>query len=208
VIVRLYKPSGATTNQSAAVGTGINTYGTSSTTTMELFVDEARRLMDINSVSPDWNSSTALGDGHAQVYPGTNTGAVGYPLSGDYPGFSAVEQIYQRHFTKNSASSATLVFGGINFSHISSYGTGNLNLIIRLDDDDLYFDAGLAFGASNGNGSGDTFVNSIGCLLGTSSGTTLNITFGTNSTANNQNRYRAILIFRNNIRVINSITTS
>lgn len=206
--VRLFKPNGDTASATASLSRPINTYGTASTSTTELFVDETQRLSGIGSTSPDWTSSNALTDGEAQVYITGSSGVVGFPRTSDYPGFVASEQVYQRHFTKAAASSANLVFTGISVGDIDPYGTGDLNVVLRLDDDDLYFDAGLAFGASNGDGSGDSFANSIGCQVGSSSGSSLDITFGVESTANNSGRYRVILIFRNNNHTVEQIVTS
>lgn len=208
VTVRLFKANGLTTSLTDAVDRPINTFGTASTSTSEFFVDEAQRLTGLVSTSPDFDSVASLIDGYAQVYISGSGGQVGFPRVSDYPGFVNTEQIYQRHFVKASASSANLVFTGITIGDIDPYGTGSLNVLIKLDDDDLVFDAGRAFGSDNGNGSGDSFVNSIGCQVGTSSGSSLDITFGTESTANNSNRYRLILIFRNTNETISQIITS
>jgi hypothetical protein len=206
--VRLFKPNGATTSASDALGRAINTFGTASTATAESFVDEARRLGDVSSTTPDWTSSDLLTDGYAQVKIVGSGGQVQFPDATDYPGFVATEQIYQRHFTKAAASSGTIVFGGFTVAQIDPYGTGDTNVLLRLDTDALFFDAGLAFGANNGDASGDSPANSIGCQVGTSSGSSLDFTFGVNSTAANGSRYRVQLIFKNTTDSITSLTTS
>ena len=207
VTVRLFKPAGGTAVSTAALSRGINTFGTDSTSTLELFVDEDKRLTSIGSLVPDFSSSSVLVDGLAQVYLSGSGGQVGFPRVADYPALSS-PAFYQRFFTKASASSATLVFSGITVADIDPYGTGSTNIIIRLDDDDLYYDAGLPFGSGNGTQSGDSFANSIGCQVGTSSGSTLNITFGVNSTADNNSKYRFIAIFNDTANTIAQITTS
>lgn len=208
LIVRLFKPNGDTASSTASIGRPINTFGTESTATEEFFVDEARRLNSFASTSPDFTSSNLLSDGQAQVYISGSGGQVSFPRGSDYPSFVATEQIYQRHFTKATASSGTIVFGGLSVSDIDPYGTGDTNVLLQLDDDNLFFDCGLPFGSDNGDASGDSLVNSIGCQLGSSSGSTLNFSFGINSTANNGNRYRLIVIFRNSNDSITSIITS
>lgn len=206
--VRLFKPNGSTISSTAAFNRPINTFAIASTATAESFVDEGQRLTALASAAPDWTSSDTLTDGYAQVYIDGSNGVVGFPRASDYPGFVAAEQIYQRHFSKVSASSGTIVFGGFPVSSIDPYGTGDTNVLLRLDDDGLWFDAGRAFGDNNGDGSGSSPANSIGCQVGSSTGSSLDFTFGTSNTANNNNRYRVQLIFRTNADTITSLVTS
>lgn len=208
ITVTLQKPNGDSATSTVALAMPVNTYGTTSTTTAEYFTDEAQRLTGLNSTSPDWTSSTAITDGYAQVRITDSGTEVGYADLGDYSGFSGTQQVYQRHFSKTSTPNASLTFTGINYTDIDVYGSGDLNLIIKLDVDNICFDAGLPFGAVNGDGSGDSYANSIGCQVGTSSGTRLDISFGTRTTATNNNRYRTIFIFKNRNHYIQQIISS
>jgi len=208
IIVRLFKPNGATVSSSSPLSRSINTFGVSSTSTLELFVDEAKRLSGLASSAPDFNSNALLTDGYAQVYISSSNGKLSFPRAADYPAFSATEQFYERHFLKSSASSGSILFGGFTIASIDSYGTGDTNILLRLDIDNLWFDCAKPVGSNNGNGSGDSPANSIGCQVGTSTGSTLDFSFGTNSTATNLNQYRMQIIFRNTNDSITSITTS
>src|SRR5208283_869782 len=112
------------------------TYGIVSTVIAEYFFDEAQRLV-LNTGTP-WNSTTVLSNGNAQV----RNGYLQFANSSDYPGFSG-NQEYQREFSKTSTSTGSLTFSGIVYTNISPYGTGDLNILIQLDDDGIYFDLGM-----------------------------------------------------------------
>jgi len=201
--VTLYKASGATTSSNAAINRAICTYGTASTTTSDIFVDEAQRLV-LDTLTA-WTSSAALTNGNAQVRNGT----LQFPDSGDYPGFTG-NQEYQRFFYKTSASTGTLTFnGGFNISNISPYNSGDLNVLIYLDDDALYFDLGVAAGLG---GDGSSKANAIGGKNTGSSSNVLNWSIGTYTTgpvsSGNLGRYRVIIIFRNTNQTITSIVSS
>lgn len=201
--VTLYKASGLTTTANATISRAICTYGTSSTTTSDIFVDEAQRV--IIGTTTSWTSSTTLSNGNAQVRNGT----LQYADSGDYAGFSG-DQEYQRFFYKTSASTGTLTFnGGFDVANVSPYGSGDLNVLLYLDNDALFFDLGVAAGLG-GNGSSKALA--IGGKNTGSSGTTLNWSIGTYTTgpvgSGNLGRYRLVIIFRNTNRSITSITSS
>jgi hypothetical protein len=201
--VTLYKANGATTSSNASINRAICTYGTASTTTSDIFVDEAQRVV-LNTTTA-WTSSSALTNGNAQVRNGT----LQYPDSGDYPGFTG-DQEYQRFFYKTSASTGTLTFnGGFNISNVSPYGSGDLNILIYLDDDALYFDLGVAAGLG---GDGSSKANAIGGKNTGSSSNVLNWSIGTYTTgpvsSGNLGRYRLIIIFRNTNQTITSIVSS
>jgi hypothetical protein len=202
--VRLLKPNitGSWTSTSA-LARNICTYGTQSTTTYDNFVDEVKRL--VLSTDTAWTSSDALTNGNAQVRAGT----LQYPNTSEYPGFTG-DQVYERKIFKSSASSGTIVFAGLSaYTDIDSYNTGNLNVFLQLETDDIWFDLGRPFGSDNGNGSGDSIANSKGALnSGASSGTSLAFTFGTYNTAGNNNEYRIRIVFRNSTESLTSITGS
>lgn len=196
--VRLYKPDGQTTNQTAALSKAICTYGTASTTTAEYFYDEAQRIYTGGGA---WDSTVALINGEAQV----RNGDLEYGIT-DYPAKTG-DQEYYRRFYKTAASNGSLTFTGINYTDVSAYSTGNLNMFLYLETDNLWFDLGRPFGSNNGTGSGDSRANSKGARV-SGSGSLLNWTIGTNSTAYNSNRYRIVIVFINTTNTINSIVSA
>lgn len=203
LVVTLYKAHGTTATSNASISRAICTYGTASTTTSDIFVDEAQRL--VIGTNTAWTSSNALTNGNAQVRNGT----LQYPDSGDYPGFTG-DQEYQRFFYKTSASTGTLTFdAGFNVSNISAYSTGSLNILLYLDSDAKWFDLGLAVGLG---GDGSSRAQAIGGKNTGSSGTVLNWSIGTYTTgvpgSGNEGRYRIVIIFRNTTYSIASITSS
>lgn len=189
----------ATFNIKAGLGLGINTYGTISTVTFEGFHDEVQRRY-ITGLAP-FVSTAVLPNGEAQVRSGTlEYGSVDYPAkTGD--------QSYTRYFTKAAANSGTIVFGGLNVANIAPFGTGSLNVLLILETEGKYYDLGRPFGSNNGTGSGNSAANSKGARV-TGAGNNLNFTFGTDTTSNNGNQYRILIIFRNNTYSITSLTTS
>ena len=198
--VALFKPNGATSYYDVSLARRVCTYGTVSTTTTDAFFDEAQRL-ELNT-NTAWTSSAALTNGNAQVRNGT----LQFANSTDYPGFSG-DQEYQRWIYKTSASTGAAVLTGILYSDIEPYGTGDLNVLLQLDTDGQYFDLGRVVGSNNGNGNGTTRANSKGARS-SGSGTTINWSIGTYTTANNDNRYRIIIIFRNTNHSMTAISSS
>lgn len=196
--VSLYKPTGVSTYSDVNLDRGVCTYGTTSTITYDSFYDEVQRLLLDTDVS--WVSSDPLTNGNAQV----RNGVLQFPDTGDYPGFSG-DQEYQRHIYKTSASIGYLNFVNILYSNISAYGTGDLNILIQLDTNGLFFDLGKVVGDNNGDGSGLTRSDSIGARI-SGSGSSVYWSIGTNTTADNDNRYRIIIIFKNSNYNITSIT--
>jgi hypothetical protein len=207
ITVTLQKPNGTTTASTANLGNNVCTYGTVSTIVSETFRDEAQRLV-LNSDTA-WTSSATLVDGNAQV----RNGDVQWPNATECPGFVAATQEYQRNFAKNlaydAASTGTLTFGGLTdvATQITAYGTGDLNVLLQLDDDAMFFDLGRAVGSNNGSGDGTTRADSKGARS-SSTGGALAWSIGTYSTADNNNVFRLIVIFRNATRTITSIVSS
>jgi len=194
----LYKPDGSTAFYDAAVPRRVCTYGTVSTTKADYFYDEAQRLV-IGTLTA-WTPSAALVNGNAQV----RNGVLQFANATDYPGFTG-DQEYQRNIAKVSASTGTITFVGITYDQISSYGTGDLNILIQLDTDGQYFDLGRVVGSNNGNGNGTTRANSKGARS-SGSGGIVNWSIGTYSTNNNNDRYRLIIIFKTTNRTITSLS--
>ena len=188
VRVTLFKANGATIYSDVALVRRVCTYGNVSTNTTEPFYDEAYRL--VLGTGALWNSMLALSNGNAQVRNGT----LMYPDSSDYPGFSN-NQSYERWLYKTSASTGTLVFSGISYIDIDPQDTGDLNVLLILDTDGVTFDLGKPVGDGNG------------CRVSGSGGSAI-FSFGTYSTANNNNRYRIKITFRNRNHTISNIVAS
>jgi hypothetical protein len=205
----IYKAHGTTAASNATIAKAINTYGTTSTDTFDGFQDEARRLVIGSGIA--FTSTLEMASGNAQVRSGT----LQYPLASDYDTqwggthtFSG-DQEYQRYFYKTSASTGTLTFGGFTASNIAPYGTGNINVLLFLDGDALWFDLGVLQGSNSNNGS----TRSAAISAKTSaSGGALGWSIGVKTTgvsgAGNSARYRAVVIFRNNTYSMTSITSS
>ena len=207
--VTIYKAHGTTAASNATIAKAINTYGTISTDTFDGFQDEARRLVIGSGIA--FTSTIDMANGNAQVRSGT----LQYPLASDYDTqwggthtFSG-DQEYQRYFYKTSASTGTLTFGGFTASNIAPYGTGNINVLLYLDGDALWFDLGVLQGSNANDGS----TRSAAISAKTSaSGGALGWSIGVKTTgvsgAGNSARYRAVVIFRNNTYSMTSITSS
>ena len=196
----LYKPNGASFYYDVNLARKVCTYGTVSTTTTDAFFDEAQRL--VLDTGTAWTSSTALSTGNAQVRNGT----LQYPDSTDYPGFTG-NQEYQRWIYKTSASTGTLTLTGIAYTDVNPYGTGDLNVLVQLDSDGQYFDLGRVVGDNNGNGDGTTRADSKGARS-SGTGAIISWSIGTYTTANNTDRYRIIIIFRNTNHSMTAISSS
>lgn len=179
----------------AGLGVGISTYGTVSTTTTDQFHDEAQRLY--HGTTNTFDSTAALPTDEAMVVPGALTYGTG---TGD--------KRYERRFTKATANSGTIIFTGITFNDISPQGTGDLNVLLLLETENIYFDLGRPFGDDNGDGSGSSIANARGARV-SGTGDTVNFSFGTFSTANNSQRYRMIVVLRSaSAAQMTAITTS
>jgi len=201
------KSNGAQALSSDLYGQPLNTYGIVSTGKDDRFFDEARRIV-LNSgttsgTATSWTSSSVLANGNAQQ---RHSGILQFPDAVDYPGFSG-DQEYQRFFDKAGASIGQLTFQNILYSAIAAYGTGNLNILLHLAVQNLFFDLGRPIGSDNGSGDGSTRGNSIGARNDSlSSGGVLAWSVGIYSTAFNNNEYRLIVIFKNTTSLITRIT--
>lgn len=187
--VTLRKPDNQSHAETTPLPNGINTYASgASTTTADYFVDELRRL-ELGTDNA-WDSSVALATGNLQVGGGLRHG-----IDGDYPGHGDIDAAWERKISATAKSNGVLTFGGVTASQVLSYGTGQLNVFILLETDNIWFDLGLDFGLNNGDGSGDSLANSKGARI-LASGSTLNYSFGTYNTGNNSNEYRLRVVYR------------
>jgi len=114
-----------------------------------------------------------------------------------------------RRFTKAAASSGSLTFAGFApNSALAPYGSGNLNVLIWLTDQKLYFDLGRAFGV--GGGAGATMATGISAYSSLTA-TAINWTLGTYSTGNEVSHvgtYVVIVVFRNSTSTMTQITAA
>jgi hypothetical protein len=209
--VTLFKAHGTTASSNGTITKAVNTYSTVSTNTYEAFQDEAQRL--IIGSSSAWDSTLTLSNGNLQVRSGTLI----YPVVADYdaqfPGAAphsfTGDQEYQRFFYKTSASTGYLTFTGINYTDVSPYGTGNINILAYLDNDGKWFDLGTPQGSNSNDGSSRALAFSAQAYGST--GSSLAWSFGTYTTgptsSGNLGRYR-LVVNRTNTLSITSITSS
>ena len=192
-IVTGRKPNGDTSSNTSVptnylVNTYSSTYSTNGNITM---FDENYRFpltTDFSvipgSITGNWSSATALTNGNAQLYnsvwtyPAVNFTSSYYPAQGmgtNYSSFSGDQTIVWGVNVGMGCSNVQIVFTGMNYTSISPDHSGNLNLDVRLPSATGWLDGGRAFGSFYGD--------STGCQLGSSSGNTLQLTFGTSSTS-------------------------
>jgi hypothetical protein len=206
ITAALFKAHGSTVSSNATISRAICTYGTVSTNTTDIFMDEAQRL--VIGTTTTWTSTAALTNGNAQQkITGVNTSSLQYPDATEYPGFSG-DQEYQRFLYKTSASTGLITFGTLTAAQISPYGTGDINVLLYLDDDAVWFDLGMVHGANGNDGSARNLAIPAR-VSGTTSGSTVGFSFGSYTTgptgSGNLGRYRLVVIFRNNTRAITSL---
>ena len=211
--VTLFKAHGSSvTSTSGTISKAVNTYGNVATDTYEAFQDEAYRVI-IDSATA-WTSTVTITNGNLQVRSGTLIYPVVADYDTEYPGAAphsfTGSQEYQRFFFKTSASTGSLSFGGISYSQISPYGTGDINVLIFLDNDAKWFDLGVPQGSNSNDGSAR--ASAFSSQVYGSSGSTLNWSLGTYTTgptaSGNQGKYRLVVIYRTNNLSITSITSS
>jgi hypothetical protein len=188
VDVTIRKPNGSSAMSSNPLARGINTYSTGgSTATLDIFVDELERLQ-LGTATP-FVSGGALSNGNAQV----QNGQLVHGADGDYAGHVA-DAVYERMISKVSASNGIIRTLGTTAAQISVFGAGQLNILLQLETDGVWFDLGLDFGLNNGDGTGSSPANSRGAKI-SSSGADLSFSFGLLSTGANNNEYRLRIVF-------------
>jgi hypothetical protein len=172
----------------------INTYGNYSTTTLEEFVDENRRLSYFNTqgnnasgvndwvVAPgsptgNWNSQTALANGEAQCYndglyyPRLNYTVGYFPTNTvNYSAFAG-SQYYVRCVPTNGnpSNSGTIQLVGwtlATFLNITEGGAPIAVVELKIPGRTGWYDLGRSFG--NGNG---CRISAVGDIFGYSTGT-------------------------------------
>lgn len=203
------------TSQTPSLGDGVlyNSYGNTSTQTRENFRDEYYRLpltwnveLATGAMSGgNWDSSAQLTNGNALVYddevkhPGnTNLDSTRPAQSNscDFTGFTG-DQVYLRAFyDADPHSNGVLTIPGINVSQVGSVGTGDVNIEVKLPGVD---------GAGQWRDAGKEYGNGNGCQnAGGSSGNSLAITFGEDSTASSGYIIYVRVTFRNTNRALGS----
>ena len=184
------KPDGlSATGISASENRLVNTYSSvySTNGNITMFDERYRYQLSNNfGVIPanysdpvgDWISSALLTNGNGQLYnstwyyPRLNYTAGYLPSqAANYSSFSGDQVIIWAANIGVAHSSMRIVFTGMNYTSISPVGLSNLNVEIRLPSVTGWLDCGRDFGDGNG------------CRVGTSSGPTLNLTFGTSSSS-------------------------
>lgn len=202
-VLRFYKPTGATVNQSSNLARDFLTSATNSTTTNEPFTDEAQRL--VLGTATAWTAASALVTGNAQQFLQSNTARLAHPDEHDDYSFGAVDQDYERMFAAISRSNGFIDHA--NLTSISAMGTGTVNMFLQLETDSIWFDLGLVAGSNNGTGSGDSIANSKGAKI-TSTSSRTNFTLGAYNTGTNSNEFRMRVRFRSTGASITNLSYS
>ena len=200
------KPSGITVSQlSPSENRLVNTYPTELSVLNDYSpFDEYYRLpaswnfdaTPAGNLYGNWNSSTLLSNGNAMLYngkvwayPNINFSSGYLPVqSADYTSFSGDQGIYWGFNIGNAHSSATIYLPGLTNvnTQISAAGTGNLNIQLKLPGVSAWLDCGRSFG------------DGPGCRVGTSSGSTLNVSFGLLSTTSSSGYVYMWVTVKNN----------
>jgi hypothetical protein len=184
------KPNGAAaTSTSTSANRLVNTYSTTNSTNgnITMFDENYRFPLSTDfSVIPggitgNWTSPTALSNGNLQLfdskwtYPAINFTSGYLPVQGggvNYSTFSGDQVAVWAVNIGVAHSSMSIVFTGVTVANVSADGTGSLNVDVRLPSETAWLDAGRAFGDGNG------------CQVGTSSGSTFNLSFGAKTSTN------------------------
>lgn len=166
VNVRIQKPFNTNSAQSnASPLKSVCTYGIVSTSTVEPFFDEDKRL---NANSTAFDSTAVLLNAQSIVTPGVLNKGIDS------------NTMYEREFYLGPAKkSGSFLLEGITINDINPITIpGGINFLILHPADGLWYDCKKDFG-TGGTG---TIVDPVGAFVGTSSGGTLKFSFGTSST--------------------------
>lgn len=205
----------------------VSMFGTSNSNNgNEYFRDEAYRLplsFDSSSTSAtitgQWTSSTALSNGNAQFYfSGTTVHGLVYPTidftsgyvpaqtSRNYSVFSGTQRYLRAFLPTSNKTSITFALNGVS-AGISTLGTGDVNIEVKLPTQTGWLDAAVAYSSGLGVGS-----DGLGCLSGSISysggNAALTATFGGKTTGDSGGRMYIRISLRNTNRTISSITTN
>jgi hypothetical protein len=220
--VTLYKPSGNTAVSSATLSRPVNTYPSNySTTTVEYFYDEGYRLRAHPSTTLFGTHSSSGAFDTLGNYAQVRNGQLCYPVVLDYqnnpspynytPSFTG-DREYERYFYKTSASTGTLTFVGFTVTNISSWNTGDINMLLYLENDGKWFDLGVDVGTDPDTRDGSTRALAFGAKNTGSSGGTLNWSIGTYTTgpsgSGNDAKFRLVITLKNSTYTINTITST
>jgi len=204
--VTLRHPWKSSVSQSSASESRLYSgYGNVSTAVAEYFEDENYRLpygsydSVPGSITGQWNSQTTLSNGQALVYNErvqypdhdlTTTLPTGNP---DYSsGFSGSQYYLRAFYDSDPHSNVNLTLSNIGAaSDVGEVGTGNINVEVKLPTQTGWLDAGKAY-----NNAIFTGADGDGCLV-TPTGNTLQLTFGTFSTAYSGYMVIVRITFRN-----------
>ena len=210
----------ATSSNSAAGTFRIDSYGTTSTDTVEYFDDEAKRFVGtedftdtaITYTDSTWDSTTdRSGGGHLVVYNGTlkypSIDHSAYsPIGPDYSGISGDCWYYRVFVATGAFTQGSITFSG--WANALSFVQGaNVQVQLRLPNCSDY---------GNGNTSvwqdlavDQTTYAADGCLGAGSSGSTVAFSFGSTSSASFGNRVVMRMKFTSAaVTALNSITFS
>jgi len=222
VVQGLHPYKTTATSNTVAANRLINTYAdTRSTDTQEYWTDEQYRLPldfivdsipgSIAAVKGQWTSSNVLTNGNALIYnqrlqaAGAGFDFSGYlPAGPDYSGFSG-DQVYLRAFYLNPSSpksGCTLTLPNLVAANVGAFGTGNVNIAIKLPGNSWgWWDVGAMFPA---NFNDVKAADGTGCQTG-QSGNTWTLSFGTSSTFNSNGFIFIKITFRNMTNNIGSV---
>lgn len=210
------------TSQSPSDMIHICTYGNVSTDKIEYFRDENYRLPDSNydtdfTMTGQWLSSATLSNTQALVYEEsvmsakpihdfTASGLDILPVSTrDYSTFTG-DQIYLRTFydpVTEPHNNVNLTLSGlVAATDVGELGSGDVNVEIKLPSQTGWLDAGKLFNVGDFTG-----ADGDGCRT-SASGSTLGITFGTNSTAYSFGKIVVRITFRNTNKVITGLSVN
>jgi hypothetical protein len=201
----------------------VNTFGVTSTAANEYFDDENYRLPlnwsgtdTVSSLTGNWNSQAALANGNAQQGPvatnenGLHCAAADYSSGRlpqqavNYSGRTGAQRYMRGLQTTAPKSSIQLVLAGL-AGGISPVGSGDVNVEVRLPGQTGWLDAAKPYNGIGAANDGD------GCLVGSvtySGSATLNLTFGTKTSYNSNNRLLVRLTLNNSTRVITAMTSN
>jgi len=168
----------------------ICTYGNVSTNKHEYFLDEYYRLPIGNydsipvSIVGQWNSQVTLSNGNALVF----NRRVQYPTQDftsywpngnpDYSSFNGIQKYVRAFSDVNAHNNVILTLNGVNLNNISEFGSGDINIAVKLPTQTGWLDAGKYYSSGDFIG-----ADGDGCLVA-KNGQSLELTFGTFSTVN------------------------
>jgi len=218
-------PYGSYTLVQSATGSRLyDSYGTTSTTTSDLFDDENRRLPCPNpgdetgctpassdfdtcpvTLTGQWTSTATMGNANAQVYQGalyypTVNFTTYDPAGPNYSGFTGNQVYYRTMYDSGIAhSSGTLRLLSLVGADVGTVGAGAVNVELKLCDGETgWLDLGCPYDSGSFTGAdGD-------CIRTAQSSSDWSWSVGTKSTVNSDYLYLLRITFRDSTRSIAS----